>query len=804
MPEYDLILRNGLLYDGSGAPPVKGDLAISGDSIAALGELPADARASTELDVKGMAVAPGFINMLSWSVESLIEDGCSQSEIRQGVTLEVMGEGSSMGPLSDEMKINGPGTYMAQGDIKYEVEWTTLGEYLEWLEARGVSCNIASFVGSSTLRIYVMGYEDRPPEWEELDVMRDLLREAMEEGAMGMSAALIYTPAVFSNTEELIDLAEVVAEYDGMYISHMRSESHTFLEALDEFLGIAGEANVTAEVYHLKAAGRANWHKLDEAIQRIEDARAQGLNVTADMYTYTYSGTGLDACIPPWAHEGGHASLIARLRDPQTRARIKAEMSTPSDQWDNMFLEYIDRPDNILLSGFKKDEMKPLQGKRLSEVMAERGTSAEDTLFDLILEDDSRIFTIYFNMLEDNLRKQVALPWVSFCSDAESQAPEGVFLRTNPHPRAYGAFARLLAKYVRDEGIIPLEEAIRRLTSFPAANLKIEKRGTLREGYYADVVVFDPAAVQDHATPENPHQYATGMAHVFVNGVQVLKDGEHTGAKPGRVVRGPGYKKPPFHHRYPAVLHPLLTLGEDYDGTYAEFKIGRDYIPNLIRMATDIHLLHSGQDAPLHAPYHAMRRLAQLKAKEAIEPLMTVLQTGHPLTVIRELPPVLAELGTAVIAPLQAYMSNTEHPDYARSLAAFTLLHVGQEQSPEIYSLCETLVIRELEKYAENSPALNAFLINYLVNAEADMEELVAQVFAAGRVDEDIAGSWKEVQVRLGVRLSDNLQQLLEVEPYSWEEAENPADAQRKANAQKKAKRKQTAKSKKLNRRKKR
>ena len=800
---YDLILRNGLLYDGSGTPPVKGDLAIRGDTIVAIGQLPADAQANRELDVQGMAIAPGFINMLSWSVESLIEDGRSQSEIRQGVTLEVMGEGSSMGPLSDEMKKSGPGTYMAQGDIHYEVEWTTLGEYLAWLEQRGVSCNIASFIGSSTLRIYAMGYEDRPPEWEEMDVMKDLLREAMEEGAMGMSAALIYTPAVYSDTEELVELAQVVAEYDGMYISHIRSESQTFLEAMEEFLEIAEQADVRAEVYHLKAAGRVNWHKLDEAIAMIEEAQANGLRVTADMYTYTYSGTGLDTCIPPWAHEGGHDKMMQRLRDPQTRERIKTDMNTPSDNWDNMFTEYTNRAENILLAGFKKEELKPLQGKRLSEVMAERGTSAEDTIIDLILEDDSRIFTIYFNMDEGNLRKQIALPWVSFCSDAESQAPEGVFLKTNPHPRAYGAFARLLAKYVRDEGIIPLEEAIRRLTSFPAANLKIEKRGALREGYYADVVVFDPAAVQDHATPENPHQYATGMTHVFVNGVQVLEDGEHTGAKPGRVVRGPGYKKFPFHHEYPEALHPFLKLGDEYDGMYTEFGIGREYIPDLILMATDTRLLQYNTDSPpLYAPVHAIRRLAQLHPKEAVEPLVAILETGHPFMVLRELPGAMGEFGTEAIAPLRVYLSDPTREDYVRSLAAVTLLAVGNAQSPEIYALCETLVIQQLEKYEENSPLLNAFLINHLIGAEADAEALFERVFAAGRVDEEVTGTWQEVQVKLGLRLSDDLQEMLEEEDAGEENV--AAAGQRRAGAKKKARRKQSAKIKKLNRRKRR
>ena len=537
---YDLILRNGTIYDGSGDPPFTGDVAIESDTIAAVGELPAGVQSTREIDVTGLAVAPGFINMLSWSTESLIEDGRSQSEIRQGVTLEVMGEGVSMGPLSNDMKADGPGSYMAQGAIKYEVGWTTLGEYLEWLEKRGVSCNIASFVGSSTLRIHTIGYDDRPPTDAELEEMKRLLRQAMTEGAMGMSAALIYTPAYYAKTDELIELARVVAEYDGMYISHIRSEGNAFLEALDEFLMIAREADVSAEIYHLKASGQPYWDKMDNAIEIIEKARADGLHVSADMYTYPFSGTGLDTCIPPWAHEGGFPAMIARLKDPAIRARIIAEMSAPAEDWENR--SHVNTPENILLAGFEKPHLKHLQGKTLAEIAEMRGTSPKDTLIDLIIEDDSRIFTMYFAMSEENLKKQMALPWVAFCSDAESQAPEGVFLDSIPHPRAYGSFARVLGKYVRDEGIIPLEEAVRRLSAFPAANLKLDRRGSLKPDYFADVVVFDPAAVQDHATPQNPHQYATGMVHVFVNGTQVLKDGDHTGATPGRVVRGPGWK----------------------------------------------------------------------------------------------------------------------------------------------------------------------------------------------------------------------------------------------------------------------
>ena len=539
MTHYDLILRDGTIYDGSGEPPVRGDVAIKGDRIAAVGDV-GNATADREIQLNGLAVAPGFINMLSWSVESLIEDGRSQSEIRQGVTLEVMGEGTSMGPMSPAMKASGTRGILGNSHIQYEVEWTTLGEYLDWLEKRGVSTNIASFVGSGTLRTYVMGDNDRPPTEEELDDMANLVRQAMEEGAMGMSAALIYPPAAYASTEELVELAKAVAEYDGMYISHIRNEGSTFVEATQEFLRIVREAQLTGEMYHLKAAGMSNWHKMDEVIKLIDQARADGLPVTADMYNYEFSGTGLSSCIPPWAHDGGHNDLIARLKDPATRERIKKDMNTPSLEWENMFNEY--GPTRILLSGFQNDALKHYTGKTLAEVCAERGTAPDETLMDLIVEDNSRIFTMYFCMSEDNLRKQIKVPWVSFCSDAESQAPEGVFLKTNPHPRAYGSFAKLLGKYVRDEQIITLEEAVRRLTTLPAANLKLKQRGALKAGYFADVVVFDPAKVQDYATPDKPHQYSVGMVHVFVNGEQVLKDGEHTDAKPGRVVRGPGYK----------------------------------------------------------------------------------------------------------------------------------------------------------------------------------------------------------------------------------------------------------------------
>ena len=529
---YDVIIRDGMIYDGSGGAPVPGDVAIRGDRIAGVGDLGRCA-AKREVDAHGLAVAPGFINMLSWAVISLIQDGRSQSDIRQGVTLEVVGEGSSMGPLNDDMKRK-----MAerQGDIKYKVEWNTLDEYLRYMERRGISCNLASYVGHGSLRVHEIGYDDRPPSPAELDRMKALARTAMREGAVGMSSALIYAPECFAKTDELIELCKVVAEYDGLHVSHVRSEGDQFLEALEEFLTIAREARIRSEIYHLKSSGQVNWPKTGQAIARVEKARAEGLAVTADMYTYTASGTGLSVTMPPWVQEGGFEAWVARLKNPAIRERVKREMNVASADWENMRLR-VGSDDRILLSGFKSEALKPLAGKTLAQVAAMRGTSPEDAIIDLIIEDDSRVEAIYFSMSEENVRKQIAVPWVCFGSDAGSPSAEGVFLKSNCHPRAYGTFARLLGKYVRDEKIIPLEEAVRKLTSLPAQTLRIKDRGRLAEGYYADLAVFDPATIQDHATFEKPHQYATGMVHVFVNGGHVLKDGEHTGANPGRIVR---------------------------------------------------------------------------------------------------------------------------------------------------------------------------------------------------------------------------------------------------------------------------
>jgi N-acyl-D-amino-acid deacylase len=534
---YDLILRNGTVYDGSGSAPVTGDVAIRGDRIAAVGQM-ASARGRTEIDVGGMAVAPGFINMMCWANESLIQDGRSQSDIRQGVTLEVMGEGNSMGPLNERMKKE---MVARQGDIEYEVQWTTLDEYLRFLQRRGVSCNVASFIGATTPRVYVIGHDDRDPTPEELRQMQELVRHAMEDGAVGLASALVYPPATFAEANELIALAKVVAEYDGLYATHLRSEGTELVEAVGELLNVARTTGVRAEIYHLKAAGKENWAKLDRVIEMVNAARAEGLPITADVYTYPAGSTGLISSLPPWVQDGGFQAALRRLQDPLTRGRIVREMRESREGWENMYLQ-AGSPDRILLVGFKNEKLKPLTGKTLGDVARMRRTSPEETAMDLIVEDGSRISTVYFSQSEENLRKKIAVPWVSFCSDSPSLATEGLFLDSSVHPRAYGSFARLLGKFVREEKLISLEEAIRKLTGLPAGNLRLDRRGMLKEGYFADVVVFDPAKITDHATFEKPHQYATGMVHVFVNGVQVLKDGEHTGATPGRVVRGPGWK----------------------------------------------------------------------------------------------------------------------------------------------------------------------------------------------------------------------------------------------------------------------
>jgi N-acyl-D-amino-acid deacylase len=523
--DYDLIIKNGQILDGSGNPSFRGDLAIRSDTIAAVGDL-SEATALEVIDAEGMAVAPGFINMLSWANVSLLHDGRSLSDISQGVTLEVMGEGTSMGPLTSKMKLE---MVDDQGDITFNIPWTTLGEYLEHLEEKGVSTNVASFVGNGTLRRHVIGLENRVATTEELEQMKDLVRQAMAEGAVGVSSSLLYAPSAYANTEELIELAKVAAEYDGMYISHIRNEGDELLQALEELITVAREADVRSEVYHLKASGEDNWHKMDEAISMIQRARDEGLRVTADMYNYPASSTGLHVQLPDWVRDGGIEAMIERLANPSYRDSILSD------------IEFSHTPDKILMVGFQNPDLRIHQGKYLSELSVEMEKSPEETMIDLIVEDDSRIQVVYFSMSEENLVKKVQQPWMSFCSDAGSYAPEGVFLNYSTHPRAYGSFARLLAKYVREDQVISLEEAIRKLTSLPAGNLKLEKRGLLEPGYFADVVIFNPETIQDHATFEDPHQLATGVEHVWVNGTQVLKDGAHTGEMPGRFVRGPGY-----------------------------------------------------------------------------------------------------------------------------------------------------------------------------------------------------------------------------------------------------------------------
>lgn len=536
--EYDLLITNAMIYDGSGTTPYRGSVAINADTIAAAGAL-TGANGRQEIDAGGMVVSPGFINMLSWATESLIEDGRGMSDIKQGITLEVMGEGWSMGPLNEELKRTSKAN---QGDIKYDISWTTLGEYLTYLEKRGVSPNVASFVGATTLRLHEIGAADREPSMEEMARMKELARTAMEEGALGIGSSLIYAPAFYAKTDEIIELCKVASEYNGIYITHMRSEGNKILEAVDEVIQIAEEADIPAEIYHLKAGGKNNWPKMDKVIAKIDSAQRAGLKITADMYNYIAGATGLDASMPPWVQEGGYEAWAKRLQDSATRARVKAEMKTDAMDWENLYAA-AGSADGLLLVGFKNDTLRKYTGKTLAEVAAIRGTDPEDTAMDLVIQDGSRVGTVYFLMSEDNIKKQLQLPYITFGSDAGALAAEGVFLNSSTHPRAYGNFARLLGKYVRDEKVIPMEEAIHKLTHLAAEKLHIKKRGLLQPGYYADITVFDPDAIQDHATFEEPHQYATGMVHVFVNGVQVLKNGEHTGEKPGRFVKGPGFRQ---------------------------------------------------------------------------------------------------------------------------------------------------------------------------------------------------------------------------------------------------------------------
>lgn len=537
--KYAVIIRGGTVYDGSGKPGLVTDVGINADTVAFIGDL-SKAVSEKEIDATGLVVSPGFINMLSWAVESLILDGKSQADIRQGVTLEVFGEGSSMGPMSDQMKADAKADMKRNPDWQYDIDWTTLGEYLESMERRGITPNVASFIGATTVRVHELGYENRLPSAEEMVRMKALVKVGMEEGAIGVGSSLIYAPANYSSTEELIELCKVASEYDGMYITHMRSEGNGIFGAVDETIRIAREAKLPAEIYHLKMAGNDNWWKLDSVLSKIDAANKEGLKITADMYTYPAGATGLDASMPPWVQEGGIKVWIKRLQDPKIRKKALEEMRKPSDTWENLLL-MAGSPDRVLLLGFANDSLKKFTGKTLAEVSKIYGKSAEETAMDLVIADSTRVGTAYFMMSEENIKHQLALPYLSFGSDAESPATEGVFLKSNTHPRAYGNFARVLGKYVRDEKALTMEEAIRKLTSLPASNLKIKKRGLLKTGYYADLAIFDPAKIQDHATFEKPHQYSTGMVHVFVNGTQVLENGEHTGATPGRVVRGPGW-----------------------------------------------------------------------------------------------------------------------------------------------------------------------------------------------------------------------------------------------------------------------
>ena len=530
--DHDLILRGGVVFDGAGGSPYRADVAVDGDRIAAVGDL-SEATARRELDASGRAVTPGFVNVLSWATESLLIDGRALSDVTQGVTLEVFGEGWSMGPLNESMRAE-----LAAGG-RFDVPWHTLGGYLEHLEARGVSPNVASFVGATTVRIHELDHADRAPEAEELGRMCALVREAMEEGALGVGSALIYAPGFYAATEELIALARASAAHGGRYATHMRSEGNRLQESVEEVIAIARASGSGAEIYHLKAAGRENWPKLGSVLERIEAVRAEGLDLTADAYPYVAGATGLDAAMPPWVQEGGFEAWTDRLRDPEVRARVAEEMRTPTDAWENFF--HAAGPEHMLLVGFANPDLRSYVGRTLAEVAAERGTTPAETAMDLVVEDGSRVGTVYFLMAEEDVERVVAQPWVSFCSDAAAPAPEGTFLDANPHPRAYGSFARLLARYVRERGVLTLEDAVRKLTWLPARTLKLRGRGLVMEGAFADLVVFDPATVADHATFEDPHQLATGFDHVLVNGTPVLVDGEHTGATPGRVVRGPGW-----------------------------------------------------------------------------------------------------------------------------------------------------------------------------------------------------------------------------------------------------------------------
>ena len=529
---HDVVIRNATIYDGSGRPPFRGAVAVDGDRIAYVGP-PRPLRGRQELDAHGRAVAPGFINMLSHVEESLFADGRALSDLRQGVTLEVLGE-LSMGPLSPEMKRT---LSARQSDIRYPVTWTTLGEYLETVQKRGIAPNVASFVGAGTVRVDVLGEADVQPDGAQLDAMRGLVRRSMQEGALGLTTALIYAPHTYAKTPELIALAQESARCGGVYTVHMRSEADRIGEAVDETIAIAKASGAPAEIYHLKIAGRDNWAKRDAVLAQIESARAAGVRISADMYLYTAGATGLDAAMPPWVQSGGLEAWIAHLKDPATRARVVAAMKEPHPKdWENLYAAA--GPAGMRLLAFKNEALKPLTGRTLAEGAAMRGVSAEDAAIDLVIEDGSRVGVAYELMSEDNIKAQIARPWVSLGSDADGEAPEGVFLKASPHPRTYGNFARLFARYVRDDPVMTMQEAVRRLTTLPADNLSLSDRGRLKAGAFADVVVFAPAAIQDHATFDRPQQLATGVSDVLVNGRFALRDGVATGAPTGRAVRG--------------------------------------------------------------------------------------------------------------------------------------------------------------------------------------------------------------------------------------------------------------------------
>lgn len=522
--EYDTIIRNGTIYDGKGGKPYQADIAIQNDTIAAIGDLK-DAKGRKEIDAHGLAVAPGFINMLSWADKDLLKDGRSMSDIKQGVTLEIFGEGWSPGPIKRNSK------------VKVDSLWTTLDGYYKWLMRKGVTPNVASFVGHTAVRTYVLNQDNRKPNAAELAQMKGLVEQAMKEGALGLGTSLIYAPANYATTEELIELSKVAAKYGGMYTTHLRSEGDFIYRALNETFRISKEANIPAEIYHIKLSIARNWTKVDTMIAKIDSARQAGLKITANQYPYTGSGTGLTSRLPTWVQEGGGKEMRKKLRNPAIRKKVIYEMQNgiPYKNSD---------PEYVMIMGFRLDSLNKLyRGKRLDEIARLHGKNADETVVDLVVRDKSRIETFYFLMSEDNIKKFMKLPYVSFGSDAGSQAVRPDSADVGAHPRTYGTFARVLGKYVHDEKVITLEEAIRRLTHLPATNLKLKSRGQLKPGYYADLAIFDPNTIHDRATFENPHRYAVGMVHVFVNGQQVLSNGEHTGAKPGRVVRGAGWNK---------------------------------------------------------------------------------------------------------------------------------------------------------------------------------------------------------------------------------------------------------------------